>query len=137
VLGDPQEMDFRRESKTLASPFDKWRARIAAVLGRTPASTEYLIEITQLVRKRPVFGALSWITCGLLVGYGFGEAISAKDKGLVVLTLSVGCAGGLVGGLCGQIAVLGNGTTFSLYGLIFAVVGAAVALFGYRRLLGV
>jgi uncharacterized membrane protein YeaQ/YmgE (transglycosylase-associated protein family) len=84
-----------------------------------------------------VLGALSWITCGLVVGYCFGEAISAKDKGLVVLTLSVGCAGGLVGGLCGQIAVLGNGTTFSLYGLIFAVVGAALALFGYRRLLGV
>ncbi len=81
--------------------------------------------------------ALSWITCGLLVGYFFGEAISAKDKGLIVLTLSVGSAGGLVGGLCGQIAVLGNGTTFSFYGLIFAAIGATLALFGYRRLLGV
>ena len=84
-----------------------------------------------------MLGAISWVVCGLLVGFFFGESISAKDKGLVALTLSVGCAGGLVGGLCGQIAVLGSGTTFSFYGLIFAAVGAALALFGYRRLLGV
>jgi uncharacterized membrane protein YeaQ/YmgE (transglycosylase-associated protein family) len=84
-----------------------------------------------------MLGAISWVVSGLLVGYFFGESISAKDKGLVVLTLSVGCAGGLVGGLCGQIAVLGSGTAFSFYGLIFAAVGAALALFGYRRLIGV
>jgi uncharacterized membrane protein YeaQ/YmgE (transglycosylase-associated protein family) len=83
-----------------------------------------------------MLGAISWVVCGLLVGYFFGEWISAKDKGLLALTLSVGCAGGLVGGLCGQIAVLGNGTAFSFYGLIFAAIGAALALFGYRRLVG-
>lgn len=83
-----------------------------------------------------MLGAISWVVCGLLVGYFFGEWISAKDKGLLALTLSVGCAGGLVGGLCGQIAVLGNGTTFSFYGLIFAAIGAVLALFGYRRLVG-
>jgi uncharacterized membrane protein YeaQ/YmgE (transglycosylase-associated protein family) len=82
-----------------------------------------------------MLGAISWVVCGLL-GYFFGEWISAKDKGSLALTLSVGCAGGLVGGLCGQIAVLGNGTTFSFYGLIFAAIGAALALFGYRRLVG-
>ena len=65
------------------------------------------------------------------------DSISAKDKGLLALTLSVGCASGLICGLCGQIAVLGNGTTFSFYGLIFAVSGSALALFGYRRLIGV
>jgi uncharacterized membrane protein YeaQ/YmgE (transglycosylase-associated protein family) len=84
-----------------------------------------------------VLGAISWVLCGLLVGYFFSEAISAKDKGLLALTLSVGCAGGLFGGLSGQIAVIGNGTTFSYYGLIFAAIGAALSLFGYRRLLGV
>ena len=84
-----------------------------------------------------MIGAISWIACGLLVGYFFGEWMSAKDKGLFALTLSVGCAGGLIGGLCGQIAAIGNGTTFSFYGLIFATVGAALALVGYRRLIGV
>jgi uncharacterized membrane protein YeaQ/YmgE (transglycosylase-associated protein family) len=96
-----------------------------------------LIETIQLGRERRVLGAISWIACGLLVGYFFGESMNAKDKGLLALTLSVGSAGGLVGGLCGQVAVLHNGTTFSFYGLIFAAVGAALALFGYRRLIGV
>jgi uncharacterized membrane protein YeaQ/YmgE (transglycosylase-associated protein family) len=84
-----------------------------------------------------VLGAISWVACGLVVGYLFSDSISAKDKGLLALTLSVGCAGGLICGLCGQIAVLGNGTTFSFYGLIFAASGSALALFGYRRLIGV
>jgi uncharacterized membrane protein YeaQ/YmgE (transglycosylase-associated protein family) len=84
-----------------------------------------------------MIGASSWMACGLLVGYFVSEWMNAKDKGLLALTLSVGCAGGLIAGLCGQIAVLGNGTTFSYYGLIFATLGAALALFGYRRLLGV
>jgi uncharacterized membrane protein YeaQ/YmgE (transglycosylase-associated protein family) len=84
-----------------------------------------------------VIGVISWLACGLVVGYFVGESFSARDKGLFALTLSVGCTGGLFGGLCGQIAVIGNGTTFSFYGLIFAPVGAALALFTYRRLIGV
>ncbi len=84
-----------------------------------------------------MIGAISWIACGLLVGYFVSQSMSAKDKGLFPLTLSVGCAGAMMGGLCGQIAAIGNGTTFSYYGLIFATVGAALALFGYRRLIGV
>ncbi len=84
-----------------------------------------------------MIGVISWLACGLVVGYLVGESISSRDKGLFALTLSVGCAGGLFGGLCGQIAAFGNGTTFSYYGLIFAAVGAGLALFGYRRLLGV
>ena len=84
-----------------------------------------------------MIGPISWIACGLVVGYFVSEWINAKDKGLFALTLSVGSAAGLIGGLCGQIAAVGNGTTFSYYGLIFATLGAALALFGYRRLLGV
>ena len=30
-----------------------------------------------------MLGAISWVVCGLLVGFFFGESISAKDKGLV------------------------------------------------------
>lgn len=84
-----------------------------------------------------MIGVISWLACGLVVGYFVSQLISAQDKGLFALTLSVGCAGGLVGGLCAQIAALGNGTTFTFYGLIFAAVGAALALFGYRRMIGV
>jgi uncharacterized membrane protein YeaQ/YmgE (transglycosylase-associated protein family) len=84
-----------------------------------------------------LIGVISWLACGLLVGYFVSQSISARDKGLFAMTLSVGCAGGLFGGLCGQIAAIGNGTTFSFYGLIFAAIGAALALFTYRRLIGV
>jgi uncharacterized membrane protein YeaQ/YmgE (transglycosylase-associated protein family) len=84
-----------------------------------------------------VIGVISWLACGLVVGSFVSQSICARDKGLFALTLSVGCAGGLFGGLCGQIAAIGNGTTFSFYGVIFAAVGAALALFTYRRLIGV
>jgi len=84
-----------------------------------------------------VIGVISWLVCGLVVGYFVSRLISAQDKGLFFLTLSVGCAGAIVGGMCAQVAAVGNGTTFSFYGVIFALVGAALALFGYRRLIGV
>jgi uncharacterized membrane protein YeaQ/YmgE (transglycosylase-associated protein family) len=84
-----------------------------------------------------MIGVFSWVACGLLIGFFVSQSISARDKGLVALTLSVGSAGGLFGGLCGQIAAIGNGTTFSFYGVLFAAVGAALALFTYRRLIGV
>ena len=84
-----------------------------------------------------MIGVISWLACGLVMGYLVGEWMSARDKGLFALTLCVGCMGGLFGGLSGQIAAIGNGTTFSFYGLIFATVGAGLTLFGYRRLIGV
>ena len=84
-----------------------------------------------------MIGVISWLACGLLVGFFVSRLISAQDKSLVFLTLSVGCAGAIVGGMCVQIAAVGNGTTFSFYGVIFALVGALLALLGYRRLIGV
>lgn len=84
-----------------------------------------------------MIGVMSWLACGLLVGFIVSQLIAVREKGYVGLTLSVGCAGGLVGGMCAQIAAVGHGTAFSFYGLIFASVGAWLALLGYRRLVGV
>jgi uncharacterized membrane protein YeaQ/YmgE (transglycosylase-associated protein family) len=94
-------------------------------------------EYKSLWKECPMMGVFSWVACGLLIGFFVSQSISARDKGLVAMTLSVGSAGGLFGGLCGQIAAIGNGTTFSFYGVIFAALGAGLALFTYRRLIGV
>jgi uncharacterized membrane protein YeaQ/YmgE (transglycosylase-associated protein family) len=84
-----------------------------------------------------VIGVISWLACGLLVGYFVSRLISAQDKGLFFLTLAVACAGAIVGGMGAQVAAVGSSGTFSFYGVIFALVGASLALFGYRRLIGV
>jgi len=84
-----------------------------------------------------VIGVISWLAV-VWSGRFFRKPVyfPRGDKGLFALTLRR-CTGGLSGGLCGQIAAIGNGTTFTFYGLIFASVGAALALFTYRRLIGV
>ena len=84
-----------------------------------------------------MIGVISWLACGLIVGYFVSRLISAQNKGLFFLTLSVGCAGAIVGGMCAQIVAVGSSATFSFYAVIFALVGAALALFGYRRVVGV
>jgi uncharacterized membrane protein YeaQ/YmgE (transglycosylase-associated protein family) len=84
-----------------------------------------------------MIGVISWLVCGLVVGYFVSRLISAQDKGLFFLTLSVGCAGGIAGGMCAQIVAVGSSATFSFYGVIFAFVGAALASLAYRRVIGV
>ncbi len=43
-------------------------------------------------------GIVSWIVCGVVAGYIMNVLIAGRDKGLVVLTLSVGVAGAIIGG---------------------------------------
>jgi uncharacterized membrane protein YeaQ/YmgE (transglycosylase-associated protein family) len=82
-------------------------------------------------------GMISWIVCGALAGYIVSYIISGRDKGLVLLTVGVGVAGGVCGGFVAQVCGQGTSTTFSIYAVLFAVVGASLSLVTYRRLMGV
>jgi uncharacterized membrane protein YeaQ/YmgE (transglycosylase-associated protein family) len=84
-----------------------------------------------------MIGIMTWIACGVILGFIVNQLISGYDKGLVLLTLSVGIAGAIGGGFVAQVFGHGNSATFSFLAVLFAVCGAALCLFGYRRLIKV
>lgn len=84
-----------------------------------------------------MLGVMTWVVCGVVAGYVVNQIISGHDKGLVLLTLSVGIGGAIAGGFIASLFGQGTGATFSFYALLFAVGGASIALFAYRRLIGV
>jgi uncharacterized membrane protein YeaQ/YmgE (transglycosylase-associated protein family) len=71
------------------------------------------------------------------MGYVMSYLISGSEKGLLLLTLGVGAAGGIAGGFIAQLFGQGTSTTFSFYALLLAVAGAFLSLLTYRRLIGV
>ncbi len=80
---------------------------------------------------------MTWIGCGVVLGFIVDQLISGYDKGLVLLTLGVGIAGAIGGGFVAQLFGHGDSATFSFYAVLFAVLGAVLCLFSYRRLLTV
>jgi uncharacterized membrane protein YeaQ/YmgE (transglycosylase-associated protein family) len=83
-----------------------------------------------------MIGAFSWISCGVVAGFFVNHIIAGYDKGLLLLTLCVGAGGAIAGGLIASLFNLGDRSTFSIFALLFAFVGAAVSLVGYRRKIG-
>ena len=84
-----------------------------------------------------MIGIMTWIGCGVVLGFIMNHLISAYDKGLVLLTLGVGVAGAIGGGFAAELFGYGNIATFSFYAALFAVFGAALFLFSYRRIIKV
>jgi uncharacterized membrane protein YeaQ/YmgE (transglycosylase-associated protein family) len=84
-----------------------------------------------------MIGIMTWIGCGVVLGFIMNQPISGYDKGLVLLTLGVGIAGAIGGGFVAQLFGHGDSATFSFYAVLFAVLGAALCLFSYRRVIKV
>jgi len=84
-----------------------------------------------------MIGIMTWIGCGVVLGFIVNQVISGYDKGLVLLTLTVGIAGAIGGGFVAQFFGYGNSATFSFYAVLFAVCGAVLFLFSYRRMINV
>ncbi len=82
-------------------------------------------------------GILAWIVCGVIAGYVMSYLISGAEKGLVLLTLSVGVAGAICGGFIAQVFGYGAAASFSFWAVLFALAGASLCLVAYRRLAGV
>lgn len=71
---------------------------------------------------------LSWVIIGLLAG-ALAKAIHpGKDPGGCFLTMVIGIAGGMIGGLIAALLGLGGLRGFSLWSLLLATLGAVLLL---------
>ncbi len=83
-----------------------------------------------------MIGILTWLGFGVFAGGYTAWQMAGRDMGLILFTLGVGITGSLVGGFGASIMGVGSMATFSLFGLLFASLGAVFALLGYRKLIG-
>jgi uncharacterized membrane protein YeaQ/YmgE (transglycosylase-associated protein family) len=82
-------------------------------------------------------GALAWIVFGLLAGAVARVVVPGHQRFGCIVTLCVGLAGALIGGLIGQV-VLGHHVRFGwrLGPFVLAVVGSVVLLLALEALSG-
>ena len=79
-------------------------------------------------------GILSWIVFGLIAGALAKWIMPGRDPGGIVVTILIGIAGAIIGGLIASVLGLGTVSGFNLWSFLVAVGGALLLLFGYRRL---
>ena len=79
-------------------------------------------------------GILSWIIFGLIAGALAKWIMPGRDPGGILVTIVLGIAGAIVGGLIAWVLGLGTVTGFNLWSFLVAVGGALLLLFGYRQL---
>lgn len=77
-----------------------------------------------------MFGVLSWIVFGLIVGVIAKLVMPGRDAGGFVMTVILGIAGALLGGFIGQ--VLGIYGPEQPAGIIMSIIGAVLLLAIYR-----
>jgi uncharacterized membrane protein YeaQ/YmgE (transglycosylase-associated protein family) len=78
-------------------------------------------------------GIIAWIVLGLLAGAIAKAILPGDDPGGVIVTIIIGIAGAIVGGLIADwIGWAGIGTFFELRTWIVAIAGAVLLLLVYR-----
>jgi uncharacterized membrane protein YeaQ/YmgE (transglycosylase-associated protein family) len=78
-----------------------------------------------------MFGIIGWIVFGLIVGIVAKLLMPGRDPGGFIITILLGIAGAVLGGLLGRVfGLYGEGEAA---GLIMSVIGAVLLLFLYRR----
>jgi uncharacterized membrane protein YeaQ/YmgE (transglycosylase-associated protein family) len=76
-------------------------------------------------------GIIGWIVFGLIVGIVAKLLMPGKDPGGFIITILLGVAGAVLGGLIGQmLGLYGPGEPA---GFIMSVIGAVLLLFLYRK----
>jgi len=75
-------------------------------------------------------GFLSWIVSGLIVGAFAKLVMPGKDPGGIIVTILLGIAGAIVGGVIGRF--LGFYTPGQAAGWLMSVLGAVLLLALYR-----
>jgi uncharacterized membrane protein YeaQ/YmgE (transglycosylase-associated protein family) len=79
-----------------------------------------------------MFGIIGWILFGLVVGVIAKFVMPGRDPGGFIVTVLLGIAGAVVGGLLGRVTgFYGPGEPA---GFLMALLGAVLLLFLYRRL---
>lgn len=79
-------------------------------------------------------GMLTWILFGLIAGVLGRWIIPGLDRGGIFATILLGVAGALVGGLIGALLGFGRVMAFNIGSFAFAVGGALLLLWIYRRM---
>ena len=79
-----------------------------------------------------MFGVLGWIVFGLIVGVIAKVVMPGRDPGGFVVTVLLGIAGAVLGGLIGRLAGLYGPDDAA--GFVTSTLGAVVLLFAYRKL---
>jgi uncharacterized membrane protein YeaQ/YmgE (transglycosylase-associated protein family) len=79
-------------------------------------------------------GIFSWIFLGLIAGAIAKFIMPGKDPGGIFVTILIGIAGAIVGGLLGSFIGLGKVESFDLGGIFIATIGAILLLIVYRFL---
>lgn len=74
-----------------------------------------------------------WVLLGLVAGVIAKALMPGKDPGGLIVTIIIGIAGALLGGVLWNL-LTGNDSygDFDLGGVVIAVVGAMILLWGYR-----
>ena len=79
-------------------------------------------------------GLIVWVVFGLIAGAIAKLIMPGKDPGGVIVTIGLGIAGAVVGGLVSTLLGFGSVSGFNLPSLFVAVAGALILLIGYRLL---
>lgn len=86
-------------------------------------------------------GILAWIVFGLIAGAIAQVALPGNDPGGAgfggwLITMVIGIAGAVVGGLLGAALGFGGVTGFNLGSFVIAIVGAVIVLLIWRAVAG-
>ncbi len=80
---------------------------------------------------------LAWIILGLVAGGIAKMLMPGKDPGGIIVTMLIGVAGAIVGGFIWNVfSGSDNYGDFDIGGLLIAIFGAMILLFGYRKFVG-
>ena len=79
-------------------------------------------------------GILTWIVFGLIAGALAKWIMPGPDPGGIIVTMLIGIAGAIVGGMIGTLIGFGSVSGFDLRSFLIAIGGALLLLFGYRQL---
>ena len=81
-------------------------------------------------------GILAWIVFGLIAGALAKFLMPGDDPGGIIVTILIGIAGAVVGGMIGTQLGFGSVSGFDFRSFLVAIGGAMLLLFGYRMLKG-
>jgi len=81
-------------------------------------------------------GIISWIVFGLIAGILAKLLMPGKDPGGFIVTILIGIAGAMLGGVISTSLGYGDVSGFDLRSMGIAIGGALLLLFGYRKMKG-
>ncbi len=79
-------------------------------------------------------GILAWILFGLIAGVLAKWIMPGPDPGGIFVTILLGIAGALVGGLIATMLGFGGISGFNIGSFLLAIAGAVLLLWIYRRM---